>query len=64
MNDFDYKRAKEDAEKMLEVIERDPQAPRWTDHIQSLVPMFYNLAIATQNLAISTEALKKAGILK
>jgi hypothetical protein len=59
---FDYKKAKDDAERMLEVIERDPQAPRWTDQVQSLVPMFYNIAITTQCLAISTKALKRAGI--
>lgn len=48
---FDYEKAKEDAERMLEVIERDPQASVWIKQIQDLVPIFYSLAIS--NIALS-----------
>jgi len=61
---FDYKKAKEEAERMLEVIERDPQAvpSTWADSVQKLVPVFYSIAISQHLLSIQTNALKEAGL--
>ena len=52
MDDFNYEEAKRNAERMLEVIERDPQAQRWTDQVQGLVPIFYSLAVTSLTLSI------------
>jgi len=43
-NSFDYKKAKRDAERMLEVIERDPQAQ---DSINSLGSLMFFVAIGS-----------------
>jgi hypothetical protein len=58
--EFDYKKAKEEAERMLEVIERDPQSPRWINNIQELVPLFYSLAISTVVLGEVSKVLMES----
>jgi len=62
---FDYKKAVEEAEKMLEVIERDPQSynANWINTLQGLVPIFYTLAIGTTALGITCNSLKQVGII-
>lgn len=49
-NSFDYKKAKQDAERMLEVIERDPQAEilDWTSSITRLGKTMMALAIGRE----------------
>ena len=39
-----YEKEKEEAERMLKVIE---EPPRWLDNFQGLVPLIYTLAIST-----------------
>jgi hypothetical protein len=58
--EFDYKKAREEAERMLKVIERDPQAPRWISNIQELVPLFYSLAISTVVLGEVSKVLMES----
>jgi hypothetical protein len=55
-NKFDYKKARENAEKMLEVIERDPQA-NWSNSIKELVPLIYSLAISSAAINIALKSL-------
>lgn len=60
-NNFDYTQAKEEAERMLEVIERDPQLtinPTWSGPIGNLVGGFMALAIGSACLGIATKSLK------
>lgn len=63
-NSFDYKKAKEEAERMLEVIEREPPKTNlsWAETIQELVPLFY--AISISNLAMNITAESIFNILK
>lgn len=58
MNNFDYKKAKEEAEKMLEVIERDPQIS-WTDTIGDLTKSMYTLAMAQITLSMMAKSINK-----
>ena len=61
MGKFNYKKAREEAERMLEVIEKDPQST-WENTVKDLVPLFYNLAIMSQSISISVGALKQVDI--
>lgn len=58
---FDYKKAKQEAERMLEVIEKDPQST-WASSIQSLVPALYSMAVADHLISLQVNALKEANL--
>lgn len=62
---FDYKQAKLDAEKMLKVIERDPQSS-WINDFKSLTPWlqsFYSLAIMSESISVMSKSLKEAKVI-
>jgi len=54
---YDYNKARENAEKMLEVIEKDPQS-NWINSIEKLVPTFYALGIASVGIGVAINSLK------
>jgi hypothetical protein len=57
---FDYNKAKQDAEKILEVIERDPQAVNnWVTELTGLIPLMYTLAISSVVLGEVSKGLIK-----
>jgi hypothetical protein len=64
LNKFDYKKARENAEKMLEVIERDPQIilTNWSNSIVGLIPGFFALGILGIGIAVTYSSLRQAGI--
>lgn len=62
-DDFDYEKAKADAEKMLKVIEGN-ESPAYVKHIKSLVPAFYSLAISTTAINICLNGLKDSGLIE
>lgn len=58
MGRFNYNKAREEAEIMLKVLEREPP-PRWVKSMEELIPLFYSIALTSIVMSSTLTVLKE-----